>query len=83
MIPEMFSNMNITLVIKYNNLHTNTINLPRHCKIFHIKLNYFSGSFQICKEAMHIDSLGVNGMSVKCLYLSGAIFITELFIDLT
>ena len=65
MIPEMFSNMNITLVIKYNNLHTNTINLPRHCKIFHIKLNYFSGSFQICKEAMHIGSLRVNGMSVK------------------
>ena len=35
------------------------------CKIFHIKFNYLSWSFQICKEAMHIDSLRVNGMSVK------------------
>ena len=35
------------------------------CKIFHIQFNYVSGSFQICKEAMHIDSLRVNGMSVK------------------
>ena len=35
------------------------------CKIFHIQFNYFSGSFQICKEAMHIDSLRVNGMSAK------------------
>ena len=39
------------------------------CKIFHIKFNYLSGSFQICKEAMHIDSLRVNGMSVK-LFIS-------------
>ena len=35
------------------------------CRIFNIEFNYLSGSFQLCKEAMHIDSLRVNGMSAK------------------